>query len=217
MNSLIIDFDSLDDFKYMSQLVKGLKRKGVKVAIVSQESGVELDHILSELDLKEDADLIVSLDDFTLEETNIYDLALRKLERAYEDVILFTSNEELVKNYASSDLKTASLYEDNIHSDIQVNDIRDIKFEFDYDTNLNGVYKVRAKTKEFLKNIFFIDYHLMADDMEELEIYAYYEDSEIRASILIEDDRIINGKADNDDLLNILKDRYKDKDINEIG
>lgn len=217
MDNIIIDLDSIDDLHGLNQLVKGLKRKAVKIAIVSELTRKEMLEILSTDNILDFIDFTVSIDDFTMEESNIYDLALRKLEKAYEDIILFTSNRDLVESYSSSDLKTASFRRDDIDSDIVVNDIRDMKFCFDQDKNLNGVYKIRAKSKEFLKNIFFIDPSFMKENMDNFDIYSYYLDNQIKAAILVEDKNIIREKFDDENILNLLKDKYKDTDIDEIG
>lgn len=217
MDTIIIDLDSVDDLHGLNQLVKGLKRKAVKIALISELTRKEMLEILSTDNLLDFIDFTVSIDDFTMEESNVYDVALRKLEKAYEDIILFTSKRDLVESYSSSDLKTASFRRDDIDSDIVVNDIRDMKFCFDQDKNLNGVYKIRAKSKEFLKNIFFIDSSFMKENMDNFDIYSYYLDNQIQAAILVEDKNIIREKFDDENILNLLKDKYKDTDIYEIG
>ncbi len=209
-----------DTFSYTSlvmdgfyPLLKELKRQNFKLAVASSSSKKTIKSVLNELDVIDDFDLIVSGEDFveSKPDPEIYIKTCELLNVSVSESIAIEDSDYGILSAKRAGLKVIARREDRFNfkqdkADFIVDNLRDVKLVLEkFETKYNGVYKIRRKSKEFIKALFFIGKENFQENLDDADIYCLYENGEMISAILkVKDDIIdmkIKEKSDYDLLL----------------
>ncbi|MDU1087608.1 MAG: hypothetical protein E7A46_05680 [Finegoldia magna] len=95
--------------------------------------------------------------------------------------------------------------------------MQDIKLVLEkFEKEKNGVYKIKRKSKEFVKAMFFIDKDSFNDDIEDCDIYCLYRNDKMKSAIIKKHDKIIYKNVESDLDYKLILEEIENKGIDEI-
>ena len=205
-------------------LLKELKRKHFKLALASSSTKKTIIQVLNELNIKEDFDVIVSGEDFLESKPNpeIYIQTLKKLNVDKKDAVAVEDSDYGIIAAKNAGLTVIARKETRFDfkqdkADFIVNNLQDIKLILEkFEKEKNGIFKIRRKSKEFIKALFFMNKELFNENLEDLDIYCLYKNDEMKSSIIIKNGKILNKKLESDSDYDKILYEIKNKDIDEI-
>ena len=218
-----IDYSSLvmDGFY---PLLKELKRKNFKLALASSSPKNTIDTVLKELDIKDEFYVIISGEDFQESKPNpeIYIKTCEILGVRPQDAIAIEDSDYGIESANSAGLTVIARREDRFNfkqnkADFIVDNLQDIKLILEkFEKEKNGVYKIRRKSKEFVKAMFFIDKDSFNDDVDECDIYCLYKNNKMKSAIIKKNDKILYKSVQSDLDYELILESIKNKEIDEI-
>ncbi|MDU7298392.1 MAG: HAD family phosphatase [Finegoldia magna] len=205
-------------------LLKELKRKNFKLALASSSPKNTINIVLDELDIKDEFDAIISGEDFEESKPNpeIYIKTCEILGVRPQDAVAIEDSDYGIESAKNAGLTVIARREDRFNfkqdkADFIVDNLQDIKLVLEtFEKEKNGVYKIKRKSKEFVKAMFFIDRDSFNDDIEDCDIYCLYRNDKMKSAIIKKHDKIIYKNVESDlDYKSILEE-IENKEIDEI-
>lgn len=228
---LMDSYIDYENFKYSSividgfyQLLKELKRKNLKLAVASSSSKNTIKNVLYELGVIDDFNVIVSGEDFIESKPNpeIYLKTCEDLNVNPKDAIAIEDSDYGIIAAKSAGLTVIARKEDRFNfkqdkADYIIDNLKDAKLILEkFEVKNNGVYKIKRKSKEFIKALFFINKENFSRDLESADIYCLYKNGEMKSAILKINNKIIDKKIESDSDYDLLIKESKNKEIDEI-
>lgn len=218
-----IDYSSLvmDGFY---PLLKELKRKNFKLALASSSSKNTIKLVLNELKIEDEFDAVISGEDFVESKPNpeIYTKTCEILGVSPQDAFAIEDSDYGIESAKNAGLTVIARREDRFNfkqdkADFIIDNLQDIKLILEkFEKEKNGVYKIRRKSKEFVKAMFFIDKETFNDDLDDCDIYCLYRNNKMKSAIIKKYDKILYKKVESDLDYKLILDEIENKEIDEI-
>lgn len=205
-------------------LLKELKRKNFKIALASSSPKKTINIVLDELDIKDEFDAIISGEDFKESKPNpeIYIKTCEILGVRPKDAIAIEDSDYGIESAKNAGLTVIARREDRFNfkqdkADFIVNNLQDIKLILEkFEKEKNGVYKIRRKSKEFVKAMFFIDRESFNDNVDDCDIYCLYRNDKMKSAIIKKHDKIIYKNVESELDYKLILEGIENKEIDEI-
>ena len=218
-----IDYSSLvmDGFY---PLLKELKRKNFKLALASSSPKNTIKLVLEELKIEDEFDAVISGEDFVESKPNpeIYTNTCEILGVRPQDAFAIEDSDYGIESAKNAGLTVIARREDRFNfkqdkADFIVDNLQDIKLILEkFEKEKNGVYKIRRKSKEFVKAMFFIDKETFNDDLDDCDIYCLYRNDKMKSAIIKKYDKIVYKKVESDLDYKLILEEIENKEIDEI-
>ncbi|MFR6142141.1 MAG: HAD family hydrolase [Finegoldia sp.] len=218
-----IDYSSLvmDGFY---PLLKELKRKNFKLALASSSPKNTIKLVLEELKIEDEFDAVISGEDFVESKPNpeIYTNTCEILGVRPQDAFAIEDSDYGIESAKNAGLTVIARREDRFNfkqnkADFIVDNLQDIKLILEkFEKGKNGVYKIRRKSKEFVKAMFFIDKETFNDDLDDCDIYCLYRNDKMKSAIIKKYDNIVYKKVESDLDYKLILEEIENKEIDEI-
>ena len=218
-----IDYSSLvmDGFY---PLLKELKRKNFKLALASSSPKNTIKLVLKELNLEDEFDVVISGEDFVESKPNpeIYTKTCKILGVRPQDAIAIEDSDYGIESAKNAGLTVIARREDRFNfkqdkADFIVDNLQDIKLILEkFEKEKNGIFKIRRKSKEFVKAMFFIDKETFNDELDDCDIYCLYRNDKMKSAIIKKYDKIVYEKVESDLDYKLILEEIENKEIDEI-
>ena len=205
-------------------LLKELKRKNFKLALASSSPKNTINIVLDELDIKDEFDAVISGEDFKESKPNpeIYIKTCEILGVRAKDAIAIEDSDYGIDSAKNAGLTVIARRENRFNfkqdkSDFIVDNLQDIKLILEkFEKEKNGVYKIRKKSKEFVKAMFFIDRESFNDNVDDCDIYCLYRNDKMKSAIIKKHDKIIYKNVESELDYKLILEGIENKEIDEI-
>ena len=205
-------------------LLKELKRKNFKIALASSSPKKNINNVLEELDIKDEFDAIISGEDFKESKPNpeIYIKTCEILGVRPKDAIAIEDSDYGIDSAKNAGLTVIARRENRFNfkqdkADFIVDNLQDIKIILEkFEKEKNGVYKIRRKSKEFVKAMFFIDRESFNDNVDDCDIYCLYRNDKMKSAIIKKHDKIIYKNVESEMDYKLILEGIENKEIDEI-
>lgn len=205
-------------------LLKELKRKNFKLALASSSPKNTINIVLDELDIKNEFDAIISGEDFEESKPNpqIYIKTCEILGVRPQDAVAIEDSDYGIESAKNAGLTVIARREDRFNfkqdkADFIVDNLQDIKLILEkFEKEKNGVYKIRRKSKEFVKAMFFIDRESFNDNVDDCDIYCLYRNDKMKSAIIKKHDKIIYKNVESELDYKLILEGIENKEIDEI-
>ena len=218
-----IDYSSLvmDGFY---PLLKELKRKNFKLALASSSPKNTIKLVLEELNIEDEFDVVISGEDFVESKPNpeIYSKTCKILGVRPQDAIAIEDSDYGIESAKNAGLTVIARREDRFNfkqdkADFIVDNLQDIKLILEkFEKEKNGIFKIRRKSKEFVKAMFFIDKETFNDELDDCDIYCLYRNDKMKSAIIKKYDKIVYEKVESDLDYKLILEEIENKEIDEI-
>lgn len=205
-------------------LLKELKRKNFKIALASSSPKKTIKNVLEELDIKDEFDAVISGEDFKESKPNpeIYIKTCEILGVRPKDAIAIEDSDYGIDSAKNAGLTVIARRENRFNfkqdkADFIVDNLQDIKLILEkFEKEKNGVYKIRRKSKEFVKAMFFIDRESFNDNVDDCDIYCLYRNDKMKSAIIKKHDKIIYKNVESELDYKLILEGIENKEIDEI-
>lgn len=205
-------------------LLKELKRKNFKIALASSSPKKNINNVLEELDIKDEFDAVISGEDFKESKPNpeIYIKTCEILGVRPKDAIAIEDSDYGIDSAKNAGLTVIARRENRFNfkqdkADFIVDNLQDIKLILEkFEKEKNGVYKIRRKSKEFVKAMFFIDRESFNDNVDDCDIYCLYRNDKMKSAIIKKHDKIIYKNVESELDYKLILEGIENKEIDEI-
>lgn len=205
-------------------LLKELKRKNFEIALASSSPKKTINNVLEELDIKDEFDAVISGEDFKESKPNpeIYIKTCEILGIRPKDAIAIEDSDYGIDSAKNAGLTVIARRENRFNfkqdkADFIVDNLQDIKLILEkFEKEKNGVYKIRRKSKEFLKAMFFIDRESFKDNVDDCDIYCLYRNDKMKSAIIKKHDKIIYKNVESELDYKLILEGIENKEIDEI-
>lgn len=205
-------------------LLKELKRKKFNIALASSSPKKTINNVLEELDIKDEFDAIISGEDFIESKPNpeIYIKTCEILGVRPKDSIAIEDSDYGIDSAKNAGLTVIARRENRFNfkqdkADFIVDNLQDIKLILEkFEKEKNGVYKIRRKSKEFVKAMFFIDREFFNDNVDDCDIYCLYRNDKMKSAIIKKHDKIIYKNVESEMDYKLILEGIENKEIDEI-
>lgn len=205
-------------------LLKELKRKNFKIALASSSPKKTINNVLEELDIKDEFDAVISGEDFKESKPNpeIYIKTCEILGVRPKDAIAIEDSDYGIDSAKNAGLTVIARRENRFNfkqdkADFIVDNLQDIKLILEkFEKEKNGVYKIRRKSKEFVKAMFFIDRESFNDNVDDCDIYCLYRNDKMKSAIIKKHDKIIYKNVESELDYKLILEGIENKEIDEI-
>ena len=205
-------------------LLKELKRKNFKIALASSSPKNTINIVLDELNIKDEFDAVISGEDFKESKPNpeIYIKTCEILGVRPKDAIAIEDSDYGIDSAKNAGLTVVARRENRFNfkqdkADFIVDNLQDIKLILEkFEKEKNGVYKIRRKSKEFVKAMFFINRESFNDNVDDCDIYCLYRNDKMKSAIIKKHDKIIYKNVESELDYKLILERIENKEIDEI-
>lgn len=205
-------------------LLKELKRKNFEIALASSSPKKTINNVLEELDIKDEFDAVISGEDFKESKPNpeIYIKTCEILGIRPKDAIAIEDSDYGIDSAKNAGLTVIARRENRFNfkqdkADFIVDNLQDIKLILEkFEKEKNGVYKIRRKSKEFVKAMFFIDRESFKDNVDDCDIYCLYRNDKMKSAIIKKHDKIIYKNVESELDYKLILEGIENKEIDEI-
>lgn len=205
-------------------LLKELKRKNLKIALASSSPKKTINNVLEELEIKDEFDAVISGEDFKESKPNpeIYIKTCEILGVRPKDAIAIEDSDYGIDSAKNAGLTVIARRENRFNfkqdkADFIVDNLQDIKLILEkFEKEKNGVYKIRRKSKEFVKAMFFIDRESFNDNVDDCDIYCLYRKDKMKSAIIKKHDKIIYKNVESELDYKLILEGIENKEIDEI-
>lgn len=205
-------------------LLKELKRKNFNIALASSSPKKTINNVLEELDIKDEFDAVISGEDFKESKPNpeIYIKTCEILGIRPKDAIAIEDSDYGIDSAKNAGLTVIARRENRFNfkqdkADFIVDNLQDIKLILEkFEKEKNGVYKIRRKSKEFVKAMFFIDRESFKDNVDDCDIYCLYRNDKMKSAIIKKHDKIIYKNVESELDYKLILEGIENKEIDEI-
>lgn len=205
-------------------LLKELKRKNFKITLASSSPKKTINNVLEELDIKDEFDAVISGEDFKESKPNpeIYIKTCEILGVRPKDAIAIEDSDYGIDSAKNAGLTVIARRDNRFNfkqdkADFIVDNLQDIKLILEkFEKEKNGVYKIRRKSKEFVKAMFFIDRESFNDNVDDCDIYCLYRNDKMKSAIIKKHDKIIYKNVESDLDYKLILEGIENKEIDEI-
>lgn len=205
-------------------LLKELKRKNLKIALASSSPKKTINNVLEELEIKDEFDAVISGEDFKESKPNpeIYIKTCEILGVRPKDAIAIEDSDYGIDSAKNAGLTVVARRENRFNfkqdkADFIVDNLQDIKLILEkFEKEKNGVYKIRRKSKEFVKAMFFIDRESFNDNVDDCDIYCLYRNDKMKSAIIKKHDKIIYKNVESELDYKLILEGIENKEIDEI-
>lgn len=204
-------------------LLKELKRKNLKIALASSSPKKTINNVLEELEIKDEFDAVISGEDFKESKPNpeIYIKTCEILRVRPKDAIAIEDSDYGIDSAKNAGLTVIARRENRFNfkqdkADFIVDNLQDIKLILEkFEKEKNGVYKIRRKSKEFVKAMFFIDRESFNDNVDDCDIYCLYRNDKMKSAIIKKHDKIIYKNVESEMDYKLILEGIENKEIDE--
>lgn len=205
-------------------LLKELKRKNLKIALASSSPKKTINNVLEELEIKDEFNAVISGEDFKESKPNpeIYIKTCEILGVRPKDAIAIEDSDYGIDSAKNAGLTVIARRENRFNfkqdkADFIVDNLQDIKLILEkFEKEKNGVYKIRRKSKEFVKAMFFIDRESFNDNVDDCDIYCLYRKDKMKSAIIKKHDKIIYKNVESELDYKLILEGIENKEIDEI-
>lgn len=205
-------------------LLKELKKKKFQDCISIFITKKTINNVLEELDIKDEFDAVISGEDFKESKPNpeIYIKTCEILGVRPKDAIAIEDSDYGIDSAKNAGLTVIARRENRFNfkqdkADFIVDNLQDIKFILEkFEKEKNGVYKIRRKSKEFVKAMFFIDRESFNDNVDDCDIYCLYRNDKMKSAIIKKHDKIIYKNVESELDYKLILEGIENKEIDEI-